>query len=214
MALPRRRHRLPRRWACFVIGADGNRRTEVGEGITERQVRLFGKIVRLGVASMYACRHNRNRIHHVNQRAVYAAVGEPDSGLRRRLTLNRAIQRLMVLDVIAEDPDLVWLATAEDKAAHPLAITSIALPDLPHAVVGVGDGRKVRPFSDRLEPHSSRRPRRPRLRTQRAWAERLPRVPRAPRCRVTCPARENTASRPSAELAEHWRPLGRLWSST
>ncbi len=35
-----------------------------------------------------------------------------------RMSINRAIQRLMVLDAIVEDPELVWLATAEDKAAN------------------------------------------------------------------------------------------------
>ena len=72
---------------------------------------------------MYDCRHNRARIYHVNQRALYAAIGEPESRLRRRLTLNHAIHRLMVLDAIVEDPDLVWLATAEEKTAHLTALT-------------------------------------------------------------------------------------------
>jgi len=112
--------------------------------------KFFAKLVRLGIASMYDCRHNRARIYHVTQRALYTAIGEPDSTFRRRMSINRAIQRLMVLDAIVEDPDLVWLATAEDKAAHLTATTSIAPADLPHAVVGQGDTRKVRPFPDRF----------------------------------------------------------------
>lgn len=112
--------------------------------------KLFANLVRLGIASMYDCRHNRARIYHVTQRALYAAIGEPDSTFRRRMSINRAIQRLMVLDAIVEDPDLVWLATSEDKAAHLTAITSMASADLPHAVVGEGDARKVRCFPDRF----------------------------------------------------------------
>lgn len=112
--------------------------------------KFFTKLVRLGIASMYDCRHNRARIYHVTQRALYAAIGEPDSTFRRRMSINRAIQRLIVLDAIVEDPDLVWLATAEDKAAHLTAITSIASADLPHAVIGEGDARKVRYFPDRF----------------------------------------------------------------
>ena len=112
--------------------------------------KFFAKLVRLGIASMYDCRHNRARICHVTQRALYAAIGETDSTFRRRMSINRAIQRLMVLDAIVEDADLVWLATAEDKAAHLTAITSIASADLPHAVVGEGDARKVRYFPDRF----------------------------------------------------------------
>lgn len=112
--------------------------------------KFFAKLVRVGIASMYDCRHNRARIYHVTQRALYAAIGEPDSTFRRRMSINRAIQRLMVLDAIVEDPDLVWLATAEDKAAHLTAITSMAPADLPHAVVGGSDARTVRYFPDRF----------------------------------------------------------------
>jgi hypothetical protein len=111
---------------------------------------FFTKLVRLGYASMYDCRHNRARIYHVNQRALYRAIGEADSKLRRPLTLNHAIQRLMVLDAIVEDPDLVWLGTAEEKAAHLTALTQIAQTDLPHVAVGNGDARKTRYFPERL----------------------------------------------------------------
>jgi hypothetical protein len=112
--------------------------------------KFFDKLVRLNCASMYDCRHNRARIYHVNQRALYAAIGEADSTLRRPLTLNHAIQRLMVLDAIVEDPDLVWLGTADEKAAHLTSLTRIALSDLPHVVVGEGDARTVRYFPERL----------------------------------------------------------------
>jgi hypothetical protein len=83
-------------------------------------------------------------------RALYAAVGEPESKLRRPLTLNRAIQRLMVLDAIVEDPDLVWLGTAEEKTVHLTTLTPIEPTNLPHVVIGEGDARKVRYFPDRL----------------------------------------------------------------
>ncbi len=112
--------------------------------------KFFAKLVRLGIASMYECRHNRARIYHVTQRALHTAIGEPDSPFRRRMSINRAIQRLMLLDAIVEDPDLVWLATAEEKAANLTALTSIAPADLPHATVGEGDARKVRYFPERL----------------------------------------------------------------
>jgi hypothetical protein len=41
--------------------------------------KFFDKLVRLRYASMYDCRHNRARIYHVNQRALYAAIGEAES---------------------------------------------------------------------------------------------------------------------------------------
>ena len=93
--------------------------------------KFFAELVRIGYASMYDCRHNRARIYHLNQRALYAVIGEADSRLRQPLTLNCAIQRLMVLDAIVEDPDLVWLGTAEEKAVHLTALTRIDPTNLP-----------------------------------------------------------------------------------
>src|ERR671923_1712018 len=112
--------------------------------------KFFAKLVRLQYASMFDCRHNRARIYHVNQRALYAAIAEADSRLRKPVTLNHAIQRLMVLDAIVEDPDLVWLGTADEKAAHLLALTRIGQADLLHVSVGEGEARTVRYFPDRL----------------------------------------------------------------
>jgi len=112
--------------------------------------KFFAKLVRLRHASMYDCRHNRARIYHVNQRALYAAIGDADSKLRRPLTLNHAIQRLMVLDAIVEDPEMIWLGTAEDQANHLTALTGIKPEDLPHVTVGDGERRRARYFPDRL----------------------------------------------------------------
>ena len=116
----------------------------------EKTRKFFVKLVRLRYASMFDCRHNRARIYHVDQRALYAAIGEADSRLRKPVTLNHAIQRLMVLDAIVEDPDLVWLGTADEKTAHLLALTRIEHADLPHVSVGEGEARTVRYFPDRL----------------------------------------------------------------
>ena len=91
----------------------------------EKTRKFYARLVRLQYASMYDCRHNRARIYHVNQRTLYAAIGDADSRLRKPVTLNHAIQRLMVLDAIVEDPDLVWLGTADEKAAH-LSIERVA----------------------------------------------------------------------------------------
>ncbi len=66
------------------------------------------------------------------------------------MTLNHAIQRLMVLDAIVEDPDLVWLGTTEEKATHLTTLIRIEPADLPHVAVGDGDARTVRYFPDRL----------------------------------------------------------------
>jgi len=130
---------VPRQYATFCGIVHG-----------QKTRKFFAKLVRLQYASMYDCRHNRARIYHVNQRALYAAIGEADSNFRRPLTLNHAIQRLMVLDAIVEDPDLVWLGTAEEKAAHLRALTRIDQPNLPHVSVGQGNARTTRYFPERL----------------------------------------------------------------
>ncbi|MBA3887638.1 MAG: hypothetical protein H0X67_18185 [Acidobacteria bacterium] len=130
---------VPRQYARFCSIVHG-----------QKTRKFFAKLVRLQYASMYDCRHNRARIYHVNQRALYAAIGEADSKLRRPLTLNHAIQRLMVVDAIVEDPEMIWLGTAEDKANHLTALTGITPEDLPHVTVGDGERRRARYFPDRL----------------------------------------------------------------
>jgi hypothetical protein len=130
---------VPRQYATFCGIVHG-----------QKTRKFFAKLVRLGLASMYDCRHNRARIYHVNQRALYRAIGEADSRLRRPLTLGHAIQRLMVLDAIVDDPDLVWLGTPEEKTAHLTALTGIDPTNLPHVAVGEGDARTTRYFPERL----------------------------------------------------------------
>lgn len=112
--------------------------------------KFFAKLVRLGYASMYDCRHNRAQLYHLNKRSLYAAIGQGSSRLQRPLPLSQAVHRLMVLDAIVEDPEIVWLGTAEDKAAHLTALTGITPEALPHVTSGVGERRTVRYFPDRL----------------------------------------------------------------
>jgi hypothetical protein len=115
--------------------------------------RFFDRLVTGGYASTYDCSHNRARIFHVRHRALYEAIGEPDSRLRRPPAVPRALEHLMLLDAILENPQIVWLSTPEEKAAHLTALTAISPDDLPHvAVASAGDGveRQVRLFPDRL----------------------------------------------------------------
>src|SRR5205814_3937997 len=112
--------------------------------------KFFAKLVRLGYASMYDCRHNRARIYHVIGPALYRAIDDAQSRHRRRMTLSHAVHRLMLLDALVESPDMVWLTTADDKAAHLLTLTSIQPDDLPHVTVGERDKRTVKYFPDRL----------------------------------------------------------------
>ena len=112
--------------------------------------KFFAKLVRLGYASVYDCRHNRAQLYHLNQRSLYAAIGQATSRLQRPLPLSQAIHRLMVLDAIVEDPEVVWLGAAEDKTTHLTALTSITPEQLPHVTFGIGERQTVRYFPDRL----------------------------------------------------------------
>lgn len=111
---------------------------------------FFARLVRLGYASMYDCRHNRAHIYHVIGSALYRAIDDAQSRQRRPFTLSHAIHRLMLLDALVESPDMVWLTTVDDKAAHLLTLTSIQREDLPHVTLGEGGNRTVRYFPERL----------------------------------------------------------------
>jgi hypothetical protein len=130
---------VPRQYATFCGIVHG-----------QKTRKFFAKLVRLGLASMYDCRHNRARIYHLHQKTLYRAIGQAESHLRRPLTLGHAIQRLMALDAIVTSPDVVWLGTAEEKAAHLTALTRIDPANLPHVTVGEGDARTTRYFPERL----------------------------------------------------------------
>jgi hypothetical protein len=130
---------VPRQYATFCGIVHG-----------QKTRKFFAKLVRLGLASMYDCRHNRARIYHLHQKALYRAIGQAESRLRRPLTLGHAIQRLMVLDAIVTSPELVWLGTAEEKAAHLMALAAINPAELPHMIIGDGDKRTTRYFPERL----------------------------------------------------------------
>lgn len=112
--------------------------------------KFFATLVRCGYASMYDCRHNRAQLYHLNKRSLYAAIGQATSRLQRPLPLSQAIHRLMVLDAIVEDPDMVWLGTTEDKTNHLTALTGITPEELPHITSGIDERRTVRYFPDRL----------------------------------------------------------------
>lgn len=129
---------VPRQYATFAGIVHG-----------QKTRKFFAKLVRLGYASVHDCRHNRALLYHVHHKTLYGAIDDAESRLRRPLTLGHAIQRLMLLDAIVEDPDLVWLGTAEEKAAHLTALTQIDPTKLPPATVG-DDARTTRYFPERL----------------------------------------------------------------
>lgn len=110
--------------------------------------RFFAKLERLGWVSTYDCARKRARIYHVRHRELYDAIGDPDSRLRRPPTVPRALERLMLLDVVLAEPDLIWLSTPDEKLAHVSVLTSIKADALPQAASPLGSHEPARCFPD------------------------------------------------------------------
>ena len=77
-------------------------------GIERGQVThdFFGGLVARKFASRYLDAHRRFVIFHVHHKALYAAIGEPDSRFRKPTPLPAAVERLMVLDAVLQRPDV------------------------------------------------------------------------------------------------------------
>jgi hypothetical protein len=112
--------------------------------------RFFTKLERLGWVSTYDCARKRARIYHVRHRELYEAIGDAESRLRRPPTVPRALERIMLLDVILKEPDLVWLASSEEKMTHVSAFTAITKDSLPRMTTLQGSYEPVRYFPDQV----------------------------------------------------------------
>jgi hypothetical protein len=112
---------------------------------------FFDKLVDRGYASPCDCVHNRAKLYHVHDRALYGAIGEANSRYRQPVPARAIFERLLRLDAVIEDRELKWLPTEGDK----LAFFAAAAPSCPvirlsNATVGAGRRRRVRLFRDDL----------------------------------------------------------------
>jgi hypothetical protein len=112
--------------------------------------KFFAKLERLGWVSTYECALNRWRIHHLRHRDVYDAIGDSHSRLRRPPTVPQALERLMILDALLKEPNLVWLASEDEKLAQVSAVTRVAVEAMPQIRSTVNGVEQVRYFPDRL----------------------------------------------------------------
>jgi hypothetical protein len=94
---------LPRQYCAFADIVYG-----------EKTRRFFAKLIRRGFACDYPCRHNRGRIYHVRHKPLYAAVGAPESHLRRPMSAARVLENLAVLDALIGTPAVTWFSTADE----------------------------------------------------------------------------------------------------
>ncbi len=111
---------------------------------------FFSALVAKKLATPYTSAHRGARLYHVQGKALYAAVGEPNNRNRRPATLARAIERLMVLDAVLADRSLRWLGTEREKVEFFRAATTLRSNELPHLGFGVPPDQTVRYFPDKL----------------------------------------------------------------
>src|SRR5688572_14482069 len=111
---------------------------------------FFDKLVKKGFAVRCSCVHNRAAVYQLGFQPLYRAVGEPDSPNRKPIAAGQVVERLMLLDAVISQPDLVWLSTASDKVAFfTVAAPSCPPERLPHKSIGT-DEKRVRQFPDAL----------------------------------------------------------------
>jgi hypothetical protein len=111
---------------------------------------FFAVLVTRRFATACRCARQGAHLYHVQHKALYRAIGEPDSRLRRPTPVARAVERVMLLDAVLAEPDLTWLATEPDKLAHFAACTSLSHGEMPRFVFRRAAGTTVRYFPDRL----------------------------------------------------------------
>jgi hypothetical protein len=98
---------LPRQYAAFAGIVYGQKTWD-----------FFDRLVKLGHAVAYACRHHRGRVYHLRYKPLYRAVGNTDSRFRRSMSAAQVVERLAMLDAVISTPNVTWLGSTEDRQAH------------------------------------------------------------------------------------------------
>jgi hypothetical protein len=93
-----------RQYAAFAGITHGQK---VHDFIQTLLVRRFATSIELGTTG-------RTRIVHVHYKPLYAAIGGPDNRNRRRVTIDRTIHRLMILDAVLADRSVNWLGSGRE----------------------------------------------------------------------------------------------------
>jgi hypothetical protein len=129
---------VPRQYASFAGTAYGHKVTK-----------FFDKLVQRSYATVCGCLHNRAELYHVKHNALYQTIGQPHSRYRRPVPARQAIARLMRLDSIVLFPELMYVATEDEKVAF-FGVMAPSLPRerLPHITVGKGASQRVRLFPE------------------------------------------------------------------
>lgn len=131
-----------RQYAAFAGITHGQK---VHDFIEKLLVRQFVTPIELGSTG-------RTRIFHVHHKPLYAAIGEPDNRNRRRVTVDRSIERLMVLDGVLADRSVTWLGSEREKRRYFTQRLGDHVRDeeYPRLVFGKRPNVTVRYFPDKL----------------------------------------------------------------
>jgi hypothetical protein len=97
-----------RQYAAFAGITHGQK---VHDFIEKLIVRRFVTPIELGSTG-------RTRIFHVQHKPLYAVIGEPDNRNRRRVTMDRTIERLMILDGVLAERSVTWLGSEREKRRY------------------------------------------------------------------------------------------------
>jgi hypothetical protein len=131
-----------RQYAAFAGITHGQK---VHDFIEKLLVRRFVTPIELGSTG-------RMKILHVHHKPLYAAIGEPDNRNRRRVTIDRTIERIMILDGVLADRSVTWLGSEREKRHYFKQLLGEHLRDdeYPRLVFGKRSNITVRYFPDKL----------------------------------------------------------------
>jgi hypothetical protein len=95
---------LRRQYAAFA-------RIRYGKSVCD----FFEKLAARGFATGFTQRADRGRIYHLQARAIYRAIGEPEHRNRREASAALIARKIMVLDYVLNHADVPWLSTEDEK---------------------------------------------------------------------------------------------------
>jgi hypothetical protein len=130
---------VPRQYSRFAGIVFGQKTRDFFEALTRRRL-----------ATAYPCWRGAGRLYHVHHKALYRAIGEPNNRHRRRASVARAVERLMLLDAVLSDATTSWLGTEREKVSWFTELQGILLAQLPALTFVQRGMRTVRHFPEKL----------------------------------------------------------------
>ena len=133
---------LPRQYAAFAGVQYGKNVSDFFEALVGRQL-----LERL------TFRADRGHVYHLQQRAIYRAIGQADNRNRRVASAALIARKVMLLDYVLAHADVDWIATEADKLDLFADRFGVPRTDLPQRTfTGAGSDTSVttRYFLDKL----------------------------------------------------------------